>query len=630
MSDKQQISRRRVLETVGAGVGTAGMASAVSGRGGKPMLVGISPGRDVSVARAVAIEVKREIHLDGVRNIVAGRYDAETVRSLRSNPSVDYVVSNETVRMIDPIVDDIEVPEWRSLSAEQELPWGVERTGAPAAHDQGATGEGVTIAVIDTGIDSDHQTLSEKIVGGTAYVDCGQGDIDNDCKEPWDDDHNHGTHVSGSAAAADNGLGVIGMAPDADLLAVKALSGGGFGSPDGIVGGIEWAVDNGADVINMSLGGPIPQPGMEDAVNYAANNGAIVIAAAGNSGSEEDGPCEDCVGYPAALENAVAISATTEDDEIAFFSSTGSQVELGAPGFEVLSSLADGENTYGKYSGTSMASPHAAGAVAALVGEGASPEVAVSVLKNAADDIGAPDDYQGAGRLNLGDAVGNIPEPGPVEVSTGSASEVGETSATLSGSLDGLESGGEADVFFEYGPAGSGLPESVDAGTASEGDSFSASIDGLESGTAYEFSAVASDGSETGEGFISSFETDEEFSFCFITTATAGETETLDSLRRFRDESMTATPVGRGLVGLYYRISPPIARTLDRHPDSTEAGLTRGVVTTSALLSDRQAETDSCAGSAMLGVVLTMLYIVGLVVAAAGHASLWARETLGR
>jgi len=623
MTDKTDVTRRRVLQTVGAGVGTAGMASAASGSSGRPVMVGLAPDASLSIASDRALSVKREIQLGGIRNIVAGEFDAETIRSLRGHPKVDYIVPNDPVQMVDPIEVDAGVTE-------QEIPWGIEKTGAPAAHDQGATGEGVTIAVIDTGIDSDHETLSDKIVGGKAYVECGQGDIDNECAEPWDDDHNHGTHVSGSAAASDNGLGVVGMAPDADLLAVKALSGGGFGSPDGIVGGIEWATDNGADVINMSLGGPIPQPGMEDAVNYAANNGAIVVAAAGNSGSEEDGPCEDCVGYPAALENAVAISATTESDEIAFFSSTGPQVELGAPGFKVLSSLADGDNTYGKYSGTSMASPHAAGATAALVGEGASPETAVNLLKNAADDIGAPEDYQGAGRLNLVDAVGNIPEPGPVEVSTGSATGVDETSATLSGSLDSLEGGGEADVFFEYGPAGSGLPESVDAGTAGEGESFSASIDGLESGTAYEFSAVASTGGNTGDGSVASFETEEEFSFCFITTATAGETETLDSLRRFRDESMKATPIGTGLVGLYYRISPPIARTLDRHPDSVEAGLTRRVVDASASLSDRQTATDSRVGRAVLGVLLTMLYFVGLVVGALGHASLRTRETLGR
>jgi subtilisin len=584
-------------------------------------MVGMAPSVGVSTATDRAISVERTTNLGEIRTIVAGTYDSEGLRALENDPNIDYVVPDEPVKMVDPIEDDLGV-------AEQEIPWGLEKTGAPAAHDQGVTGDGVTIGVIDTGIDSDHEVLADKIVGGKAYVECGQGDIDNECKEPWDDDHNHGTHVSGSAAAADNGVGVVGMAPDADLLAVKALSGGGFGSPSGIVDGISWAVDNGADVINMSLGGPIPQPGMEDAVNYAANNGSIVIAAAGNSGSEEDGPCENCVGYPAALENAVAISATTESDEIAFFSSTGPQVELGAPGFKVKSSLADGDNTYGKYSGTSMASPHAAGATAALVGAGASPEAAVSALKSAADDIGAPDNYQGSGRLDLIGAVDEIPEPGPVEVSTGSAGNVGEDAATLSGTLDNLENASEADVWFEYGVAGSGLSETVDAGTASEGESFSADISGLESGTAYEFVAMASANGETGEGFVSSFETDDPFEFCFITTATADETETLDSLRRFRDDSMTATPVGKGMVGLYYRISPPIARTLDRHPDSTEADLTRSVIEASASLSDSQDETDSRIKSATLGVMLTMLYIVGLVVGAVGHASLRARETL--
>jgi hypothetical protein len=277
-----------------------------------------------------------------------------------------------------------------------------------------------------------------------------------------------------------------------------------------------------------------------------------------------------------------------------------------------------------------MASPHAAGAAASVLSVGTSPEYVRLALKSNAEDIGLPGNEQGAGRLNVDAATDGPYEPAPLEVSTGSASNIGETSATLSGSLVNLDGASEADVFFEYGVAGSGLTESVDAGTAGEGESFSADIGGLDSGTAYEFVAVASTGSDTGEGSVSSFETDEEFSFCFITTATADDTETLDSLRRFRDDSMTATPVGKGLVGLYYRISPPIARTLDRHPDSTEAGLTRKIIETSASLSDSQNETDSRLESATLGVALTMLYLVGLVVGVAGHASLRIRETLGR
>jgi subtilisin len=217
---------------------------------------------------------------------------------------------------------------------------------------------------------------------------------------------------------------------------------------------------------------------------------------------------------------------------------------------------------------------------------------------------------------------------GGVAVTTDSATAVGETSATLAGSLVVLEAS-SADVWFEYGVAGSGLSETVDAGSAGEGDSFSVDIGGLDSGTAYEFVAVASTGSETAQGSVSTFETDDESSFCFITTATANDTETLPSLRRFRDDSMNATPLGRGLVGLYYRISPPIARTLDRHPGSPEAGAVRSLVTSCAGLSSRQAETDSRGRSVATGAMLVLLYLIGLLVGAVGHASLRIREMLG-
>lgn len=113
---------------------------------------------------------------------------------------------------------------------------------------------------------------------------------------------------------------------------------------------------------------------------------------------------------------------------------------------------------------------------------------------------------------------------------------------------------------------------------------------------------------------------------CFITTATAEDTQTLNSLRRFRDESMAKTPVGRGLVGLYYRISPPIAETLGRNPDSRTANATRRLVNCCASLSDTQAETDSKLRSTALAVVLTILYAIGIVIAAAGHVVLAAGD----
>lgn len=627
------ITRRRVLQTVGAGVGTAGVATTVSGgRAGDRYMVGLEAGADISTATELATEVSREIDFGDIGTAVAGRYDETALEQLRRDPNVRYVEPDEPVQLVEPSVgtSDEEPPEF---------PYGIQITDAKEAiQEAGLTGDGATVAVVDTGIVSTHPALAENIVDGFAPIECGEGllpfeTVEADCEEPWGDDHGHGTHVAGSAAAADNDEGVVGVAPEADLLAVKSLSANGAGLPSAISDGITWAADNGADVINMSLGGPIPQPGLGDAVDYAIDNGVSVVAAAGNSGGDDPEPCEDCVGYPAAFEDTVGVSATDADDQIAFFSSTGPEVDLAAPGVGVWSSsCCEIGGPYAQASGTSMAAPHVAGAVASVVGGGADPHEAEDILETAADDVGLPAEYQGAGRLNVADAVEDIPEPTPVEVSTETASDVGETAATLSGTLDDLDGYDEAEVLFEYGPVGSGLPESVDAGTASEGETFTAAVDGLEPGTTYEFVAlaIAGGGTETGEGLVNSFETDEEMEFCFVTTATAGDTATLDSLRRFRDESMATTPVGRGLVGLYYRVSPPVARSMARNPDSTEAAATRGLVDRCANLSDRQAETDSPVGAAMLGCLLTALYLVGLVVGILGHASLQAREALGR
>jgi len=612
MTESHNFSRRRVLETVGAGVGTAGVASSVSGqrRDVTEYIVGLERDADLSVATSVATNVASTMNFGAVGRAVTGEFSQGDLEALRQNPKVRYVEENG--RMFAFGASDV-------VTQAQDTPYGIDITGASDAIADGVTGDGVTVAVIDTGIDPSHEDLEANIVGGYATDEAACGD----CEKPWGDDQGHGTHVAGTVGAVDNDTGVVGVAPGVDLLGVKVLGGDGSGSFAGVAEGIEWAVDNGADVLNMSLGGDSQTDVVKDALQYAQDNGVVPVAAAGNSG-----PCSDCVGYPGAEPEAIAVSASNESDGLAFFSSTGPEVDIAAPGANVQSTYPD--DSYNSLNGTSMASPHVAGAAASVLSVGTDPEYVRLALKTAAEDIGLGGNEQGSGRLDVAAATDGPYEPSPIEVTTGAASGVGETAATLNGSLVNLESGGEADVFFEYGPAGSGLPESVDAGTASEGDSFSASIDGLESGTAYEFSAVASTGGNTGDGSVASFETDEEFSFCFITTATAGETETLDSLRRFRDESMTATPIGTGLVGLYYRISPPIARTLDRHPDSVEAGLTRRVIDASASLSDSQAGTDSRVGRAVLGVMLTVLYLVGLVVGALGHVSLRTRETLNR
>ncbi|TYL38283.1 serine protease [Natronococcus pandeyae] len=326
-----------------------------------------------------------------VGRAVAGRFSDEAVANLENNPNVRYVERNGLM--------------W---ALEQETPYGIEKVEADVAIDEGETGDGVSVAIIDTGIDAQHETLEENLGDGYATedaactTDCGGGpfgggnDID-ECLEEWDDDNDHGTHCAGTAGAADNDAGVLGVAPDVTLHAVKVLQCDGGGTYDDIAAGIQWSADQGHDVQNMSLGGDESEV-VADAVAYADQQGVVMVAAAGN-----DGPCTDCVGYPAAYDEVIAVSATDENDDLADFSSTGPEVELAAPGVDVLSSIP--RDDYDEFSGTSMSSPHVAGAAATLIAAGTNPDDVRAELKDAADDVGLDDNEQGAGRLNVADAL---------------------------------------------------------------------------------------------------------------------------------------------------------------------------------------------------------------------------------
>jgi len=218
-----------------------------------------------------------------------------------------------------------------------------------------------------------------------------------------------------------------------------------------------------------------------------------------------------------------------------------------------------------------------------------------------------------------------VEEPA-VAVETEPASGVGETTATLGGTVTSLQGAEEATVFVEYGPTGAGLPEATDPVAVGPGDSASVEVTGLDSGTTIQHRAVATAEDATAEGETRSFETDESGGGCFLTTATAADRETLDTLRRYRDKSMAATPVGRGLVGLYYRVSPPIAGTLARHPESRTAAAVRWLVGRCARLAERQERAASRSRRALLGAALAVLYLVGVLCAAAGHVTIRVAE----
>lgn len=292
------------------------------------------------------------------------------------------LLQQQGVKRVD---EDIQV-----FATVQTLPWGIDKIDADLAW--GITkGTGVKVAILDTGIDLKHPDLKENIKGGYNAL--------NPARPP-SDGNGHGTHVAGIVAARDNDIGVVGVAPEASLYAVKVLSNGGFGWLSDIIEGLDWAARNGMQVVNMSFGSSSGNDTFHEAIANASYAGVTLVAAAGNG---YGGP----VIYPAAYPEVVAVSATTESDAIASFSSVGPEVDLAAPGQSIYSTYKNG--SYATLSGTSMASPHIAGSAALVIasGKASTPTGVQTRLEGTAVDLGPPgkDIYYGAGRVNAYAAV---------------------------------------------------------------------------------------------------------------------------------------------------------------------------------------------------------------------------------
>lgn len=234
-------------------------------------------------------------------------------------------------------------------------------------------------------------------------------------------------------------------------------------------------------------------------------------------------------------------------------------------------------------------------------------------------------DFLNEETVDIAETVTLVDDTAHVEVVTGAATANSEWSATLDGELTALENADSAEVGFEYGVAGTGLSEETPRSTFSEPQPFDVIVGGLTGGTTYEYRAFAEAEDARATGSVETVTTDES-SGCFITTATVGESEELDALRRFRDESLSTTPLGRALVGMYYRISPPIASTIERHPDSYTVRIGRRLIGYCAALSEIQERTDPRLYSAALGTALTALYAVGVLIAAWGFTVMRAVE----
>lgn len=273
----------------------------------------------------------------------------------------------------------------------QAVHWGLRKIGALEAW-QRSEGEGVKVAVVDSGADTEHPGLVDKVAARRDFTN-----ESNPVSVPeGGDTTGHGTSVAAAVAAEWTGL--TGSCPECKLLIAKIDSLGGY-DPEAIADGIVWAVDEEAEVVNLSLASTGDSAEVEEAVEYAAEREVVVVAAAGNAGSGE-------ITYPAAYPEVIAVGATDREDRRADFSVSGDWVDLSAPGVEIPSALVGGGSQ--PISATSIAAPQVSGVAALLAAMGLPADDIRDRLRSTAVDLGAPgkDPEYGWGRVDAGAAVG--------------------------------------------------------------------------------------------------------------------------------------------------------------------------------------------------------------------------------
>ena len=277
---KKRASIGLVLVTLILIVSLSGFASTASARGNDKVsvIIGFKGPNAAEPIQAYGVQVKYSYA--GI-NAIAAFVPASEIDALKRSSNVAYVENDDLV-----------------YALAQPLQWGVAKINAPAVWAGGNKGTGIKVAVLDTGIDTSHPDL--RVVGGATFVSG---------TSSYNDDNGHGTHCAGIIAALDNNIGVVGVAPEASLYAVKVLDKTGSGSISNIISGIEWCITNRIQVISMSIGSSSSSSALKAECDKAYNAGIVLVAAAGNNG-----PRSNTVGYPARYSSVISVAATNSND----------------------------------------------------------------------------------------------------------------------------------------------------------------------------------------------------------------------------------------------------------------------------------------------------------------------------